>query len=300
VIRLRSIVNGIPLRHVILLGCFTLFVVASSFLSALDPLESAHRCMVDWDSAISARESGASDYAGPCAQFGGFGAPDGVPEDFERIRSDWERKMGEEYSAISRDLWGTSGRSLGGLPLVLFALLTGSLITGTMMGSGTTAWSLANGWSRPTWIWSLLALVTAVILAVYLLLTIGFGLGVLLRIESIGLHATVDLPDLGVLAPIPGLLFYGLVGVGSGLIAARGEAAALGALTVAVGEYAVSQAVARVPFLPSSLHQVSLGTSESSLSTWIASLGLLGATALLGVALFGYFVAHRDVPDRPA
>lgn len=298
-IRLRAIVAGIPLRFVILIASFVIVVSASTLIGAVEPLVTTHECSVDWAAAIAARESGASDYSGVCADFGGFLPTDGVPDAFRQIQADWERRANEELATLSTDLWGASGRHLAGLPLILFAVLSGALVAGSMMGSGTAAWCLSNGWNRKTWIRSVLVLLTTTVAGTYVLLTSAFVVAVLIWIRGVGLPLPLGVPGWTALAPLPGLLFYAFIGVTAGLVAGRGETAALGALIVTVGEFVLSRVLGAIPILPSSLHQVTLGSSEAPVSAWIAGPGLLGAAFLLSLLSYSFLVYRRDIPDRP-
>ncbi|MDF1598016.1 MAG: hypothetical protein P1T08_18235 [Acidimicrobiia bacterium] len=221
-----------------------------------------------------------------------------MPDDFTRIQSDWERRANEEFTILTTDLWATAGKSLGGLPLILFAVISGSLIAGSMMGSGVTAWSLSNGWSRALWIRSILLLNVILTVAAYIILTSGFVLATVIRIAQLGLHTTPGGPGWSAFTPLPGLLFYSLIGLAAGLLTGKGESAVLGALAFITGEYVLSSAMGGLPVFPASLHQVTLDNSEV-VTGRIAFIVLLLISLLLATLIWVYFTSSRDVPDRP-
>ena len=145
-IRVSGFRSGIPLRVLGLLGAVAVLLSVMGFASATEQANEAHQCRVDWESAIAARQVGASEYSGSCASFGGFQGDDvEVPDEFYANLAEWDRRLSQELADLGQDPWRVAATSIAGIPMVAFAVLLGSLSTGTQLGNGTAAWCIANG-----------------------------------------------------------------------------------------------------------------------------------------------------------
>lgn len=297
--RIRAFLAGAPTRVLLLVTLLSVVLSLSSALSAVEPFASAQECADDWNAAIAAREAGAAGYSGPCANFGGFGPADPVPEDFRQIAEEWRVKARAELASLTTDPWGLAGRHLAGLPLVLYSLLVGALMTGIMLGSGTAAWAVSNGWTRPIWILSAIASTMAVVVSAYLVLSVGFVWYVYGVIRTMGSDLSPGLPGSSLALPLAGLGFYAMAGIGAGLLARRGETAAVAVIAIAGAELVLSRILGPASILPSALLQVANGTNQTLIDPLVAAAGLAAAAVSLAAILYLAFVDRLDLPDRP-
>lgn len=296
--RLKAVAAGFAPRSILLIIGFAVVASVGLFFSAFGSLVSAQSCSEDWEAAIAAAEAGATEFSQGCVSFGGLPPGDEtVLDDFRRSHAEAEQQVQQELDAISSDVWGFAAKNIAGLPLVISAVLLGALGVGTMLGSGTTAWCLSNGWDRRSWIRSVITLTTTIIGVLFAVLTVGFAAATIARVNLLGLSPSWAAPGWTLVAPIPGLLLYTAFGVTAGLTIARGETAALTGLVIAAAEY-IGSGIAGWSFLPSVAYQTTLGSNDQY-SPWAAGIGLLiGAIALIAVS-HAYFVHRRNVPDRP-
>ena len=289
-----AVTTGFLLLAMVISALFA-FQVASG---AIYPLSEAHRCALDWEEGIAAVEAGATEYQGVCVSFGGVLSEEGVPPDFYDQLAEYRRRVAAELEELTGDVWRSAGNRMGGFPLVFFSLLVGAYLAGSTLASGTAAWSLSNGWTRQTWIGSLVALTLILIAAAYLVFTGVFIAGVLLQVNGLGLTASLDLPGPSYLIPLPGLLFYGLVGIGAGLLTGRDGVGMMIAFIFAITDFVVANTLELLPAVPSSFHQAAVGGEMARVSGTTGALTLMGAAVVLAVGLHFYFVRRRDVPDR--
>lgn len=297
--RLRPILAGFAPRSILLIVGFAVVASVGLFFSALDPVVSAHTCSEDWEAAIAAVEAGATEFSQGCVSFGGLPAGDETMlDDFHQSETEAEQQVQQELDSISEDVWGFAAKNTAGLPLVISAVLLGALAVGTMLGSGTTAWCLSNGWDRRSWIWSVITLTATVIVGLFAVLTVGFAAATIARVNLLGLSLSWALPGWTLVAPIPGLLLYTAFGITAGLTVARGETAALAGLVIVAAEY-IGSGIAGWSFLPSVAYQTTLGSTINN-SPWAAGIGLLIGSIALAAVTHAVFVHRRNVPDRPA
>ena len=150
--------------------------------------------------------------------------------------------------------------------MVFFALFGGSMAAGSPLGTAVTAWGLSNGWTRSSWVRSTLALTTLATLAAYLL-ALGAAVAVIyVKIAGAGLEATFGLPTMATLFPVPGLLYFAMLGVLVGLIVGRGELGGMTAVVLAIADFMGSARFEMAPFFPTSWHQTALGATPSPMS----------------------------------
>lgn len=295
--KLTSFSWALPRRAVLLAGVLVTVLSVGSFNTATQPVLESYQCSQDWAAAIAAREAGAAEYSGPCTSFGGFGPTDEIPADFYSTLAEWQRRFEIDVAIVRGSVWEMARKEMGGLPLILGALMIGALVTGSTLGSGMAAWTTSNGWSRRQWALANVGFTTVVTIVGYLVLGLLFTIAVGTRLQALGTSPWPGLPHAGFFAPLGGLLFYGLLGVAVGTITRRADAGVLAALLVAVGEYVIQGAFGGAPFFPSTLHQIALGNSGAGPSVGAALAGLLGAAVALGALSFSLLL-RRDLPDR--
>jgi hypothetical protein len=295
---MRAILAGLPRGLVIGAGVLTILLSWLVLANILQPLSHAMSCAQDWEAAIAASQAGAGDYQGACLSIGGL---DRYREDPSELYMNLESQQAVVDSAAKRftdRLWVTVGGYLGGFPLIVFATLLGAFMIGSSLASGMTAWSISNGWQRRTWVTSALALIAVLTALGYLMVTSVGGLVLHLRIRGLGIASGIPAPDLEVLAPVSGLLFYGLVAAGIALIVGRGEMAVLLSIGFLTLDYIGSGQFGRAPFFPSSFQSGALGAADAKVGVWSGSLAMLGLTAILALAIYWFFVRRKDLPDR--
>lgn len=298
--RLRAMFAGFAPRSILLIAGFAFVATVGFFFSAMTPLTDAKACSEDWEEAIAAVEAGATEFSQGCVSFGGLPAGDTtLIDDFHRSQTEADQQVLAELDPISTDIWGFAATNVAGLPLVISAVLLGALGVGSMLGSGTTAWCLSNGWDRKTWIRSVITLTAICILVLFAVLTLGFGAATVARVNLMGLPLSLGAPGWTLVAPIPGLLLYAALGITTGLVVARGETAALTGLLIAAAEY-IGSAIAGWSFLPSVAYQTTLGSGDTTASPWTTGVALLVGAAVLTGITYLIFVYRRNVPDRPA
>lgn len=296
-IRPRALSAAVSPGFLLLAVVVTVLFGLQAFSGAMFPLTNAHGCAVDWETGIAAAESGATEYNGSCVSFG-IPPGEGVPQDFYDQLAEYQRRADDQLQALTGDMWRTAGERMGGFPLVVFSLLVGAYLAGSTLASGTAAWSLSNGWSRPVWIRSLIGLTLIEIAAAYLVFTAVFVVGVIVQVNGLGLTASLDSPGWSYLTPLPGLLFYGLIGTGAGLLSGRGDLGVMIAFIFAVADFVVAGYLELLPVIPSSFHQAAVGGEIARVSETTGAVTLVGAAMVLAVGVHYYFRRRKDVPDR--
>lgn len=295
---MRAVLAGTPSSLVVGAGVVTILLSWLVLANILQPLTHAMTCAQDWEAAIAASEAGASDYQGECLSIGGL---DQYRDDPSELYRNLETQQGVVDSAaepFADGLWATVGGYLGGFPLIVFATLIGAFTIGSSLASGLTAWSVSNGWRRQSWIRSALSLSAVLTALGYLVLTMVGGLLLHFRLRGLGIAAGVPTPNLEALAPLPGLLFYGLVAAGIAVVVGRGEMAMLLSIGFIALDYIGSAQVDRAPFFPSSFQSAALGDPNAKIGVWTGSLAMLGLVMILTLAIYWYFVRGKDLPDR--
>lgn len=273
---------------------FSVLVMAN----VLQPLTQALCRVHDWEAAIAASQAGATSYEGECLSIGGL---DHYRDDPSELYANLEVQQEIVDSTAVRftdGLWTTVGGYLGGFPMIVFATLVGAFLIGSPLASGLTAWAVSNGWQRRTWIIASLSLKSALTFLAYLTLTLASGLFLLFRIRALGIDSGLPAPDLEVLAPVPGLLFYGLVAAGIALILGRGEMAMLLSIGFLALDYIGSAQFERAPYFPSSFQSAALGDPAAKVGVWTGSMVMLALAAFLALVIHWYFVNRKDLPDR--
>lgn len=119
-----------------------------------------------------------------------------------------------------------------------------------------------------------------------------------LKVSAAGVSVGYPAPGVGFLAPVPRLIFYGMVGVAAGLLTGRGEIGGMAAVVFTVADFMGASFFGLSPFFPSSWHQTVLGAEVSPMSE-VQAVVAAGAAAL-ALTTFGYWymIRRRDVPDR--
>ncbi len=296
-LRTRSLFAAVSPGFLVLALVITALLGLEVLSAAMSGISSPHDCALDMDRAIAAAERGEDEYNGTCFSY--VLPPDlEVPEDFYQQRDEYQRRVDEQLQILTGDIWKSAGDRMGGFPLVLFSLIIGAYVAGSILASGTAAWSLSNGWTRTAWVRSLLNLTVLLVVSAYLLLTALFVIAVLVQVNGMGLTASLTAPGLSYLLPLPGLAFYALVGTGAGLLAGKGELGVMIAFVIAITDFVVAGYLDLLPVNPSSFHQAAVGSDMARISGATGALALAGAAAALALALHWYFAHRKDVPDR--
>ncbi len=295
--RLRSLLAAIspaglaiPLVLAALLGW-------QSIANITAELDQARLCAVDWQMAIEALEGGATDYQGRCLSVGG-GIDGEVPEDFYTQRDLAWQDFAAAAERLQEDPWGKVAGTVGGMPLIFLALFGGGLIGGAPMASATAAWGLSNGWTRPVWARSVLALTALAVLLAYIVsMTVGVAY-MSVRMQSAEVVMGWQFPGGEAFAPLAGLLFYGVVGVFAGILTGRGEIGGMLAVAFSIADFVASAQFGQSPVFPSTWHQSLIGQEAGGLSMPTAALIASLAAVGLGAVVYRYMTRRRDVPDR--
>jgi hypothetical protein len=298
--RLRALSSAVSPGFLFLALVITVLFGVQVSSGAMFGLSNAQTCAVDMERGIAAAERGETEYHGTCTSFvipPGEAAPEFL-EDLDRQLREFRERVDRELETLTGDIWTAAGDRMGGFPLVFFSLLTGAFLSGSTLASGTAAWSLSNGWSRAVWIRSVLGLALVGIVLAYLAFTALFVGAIILQVNGLGLTAGLTSPGLAYLAPLPGLLFYGLVGITAGLLTGKGEIGMMIAFVFAIADFVVAGYLELLPVLPSSFHQASVSSEMARVGREVGALVLAGAAVVLAVALHFYFVGKKDVPDR--
>ncbi len=294
---IRGLFNAISPSGLIVPIVLSALLIAQSMSGMTREVDQA-RCVIDdWNVAIEFFEGGGVNYDGRCVS-----ASVGMPgDDLSWVREALAQAELDYQAAVDRlteDPWKRAANSVGGAALVFFALFTGGMSTGSPMGSAVAAWGLSNGWTRRSWAGSTLTFTSLATLGAYLLwLLIAVGI-IYMRISGAGVDAGLATPTLAALNPIPGLLYFGMLGVMVGVLVGRGEIAGMIAVVVAIADFTLSARFGMSPFFPTSWHQTALGATPSPISI-PAAVSLAGAAAVVMAALAYWFMtSRRDVPDR--
>lgn len=294
---IRGLFNAISPSGLLVPIVLSALLIAQSMSGMTHEVDQA-RCLVDdWNEAIEFFEGGGVNYNGRCVS-----TSIGIPgEDISWVREALAQAESDYEAAVNRltgDPWKKAANSVGGAALAFFALFTGGMATGSPMGSAVAAWGLSNGWTRRSWAGSSLTFTSLATLGAYLLgLLIAVGV-IYMKIKGAGIDAGLAAPTLAALNPVPGLLYFGMLGVMVGVVVGRGEIAGMMAVVIAIADFTLSARFGLSPFFPTSWHQTALGATPSSLSI-PAALALAGAAAVVMAALAYWFMtSRRDVPDR--
>ncbi len=259
--------------------------------------DQARRCSIDWQRAIEALEGGATDYAGDCVGLSIGPGQGEIPDDFYEERDRAKEAYLTEAERLTTNQWRTAANHMGGPGLVFFALFGGAIVAGSPLGSAVAAWSISNSWTRPTWARSVLTLVAVAIITAFLLATVVAVALTHFKVVGAGIDSSFPVPGIDLVAPLPSLLFYGLVGIASGLITGRGEIGGMMAVIVAVADFMAASRLGLFPGFPSSWHQTILGAEVSPITEPQAAVAAGAAVVLLGGFAYWY-MTRRDLPDR--
>lgn len=294
---IRALLSAISPAGLMIPVLLSALLLAQSMSGMTAEVDQA-RCLVDdWGAALETFESGRTTFTGRClgASIGAPGEDLGwVREQLEQVESDYEAAV----DRLTEDPWKRAANYIGGTALVFFALWVGGMASGSPMGSAVAAWGLSNSWTRRSWARSTLTLTALASLGAYLLALVVAMVVIYTKISGAGIDAGLPAPGLSALNPIPGLLYFGMLGVLAGLITGRGEIAGMTAVVVAIADFMGSARFELAPFFPTSWHQTALGATPSPISIPTA-LGLAGAAAV-GLAWLAYWLMtrRRDIPDR--
>src|SRR5690606_18476811 len=105
------------------------------------------------------------------------------------------------------------------------------------------------------------------------------------------------------LHPIPGLLYFTMLGVLIGLVIGRGEIAGMTAVVLAIADFIGSARFGLAPYFPTSWHQIALGSAAAAHGKDLItrptaiSVALAAEDALTG-ASHRIMTSLRDDPDR--
>lgn len=294
---IRGLLNAISPAGLLVPIVLSSLLISQSMTGLTQEVDQARCVVTDWTEAIEVFEGGGVDFNGRCVSTS-IGMPG---EDISWVRDALAQAERDYEAAVERlvdDPWKRAANSVGGAALVFFALFLGGMAAGSPMGSAVAAWGLSNGWTRRSWARSTLTLTTLGTLAAYLLGLLVAVVLIYIRIRGAGVDAGLTAPTMAALNPVPGLFYFGMLGVMVGAIVGRGEIAGMVAVVVAIADFMGSARFELSPFFPTSWHQAALGAEPSPISIPTA-LGLAAAAAVAMAALaFWYMTRRRDVPDR--
>ncbi len=294
---IRGLLNAISPAGLLVPIVLSSLLISQSMTGLTQEVDQARCVVTDWTEAIEVFEGGGVDFNGRCVSTS-IGMPG---EDISWVRDALAQAERDYEAAVERlvdDPWKRAANSVGGAALVFFALFLGGMAAGSPMGSAVAAWGLSNGWTRRSWARSTLTLTTLGTLAAYLLGLLVAVVLIYIRIRGAGVDAGLTAPTMAALNPVPGLFYFGMLGVMVGAIVGRGEIAGMVAVVVAIADFMGSARFELSPFFPTSWHQTALGAEPSPISIPTA-LGLAAAAAVAMAALaFWYMTRRRDVPDR--
>lgn len=294
---IRGLLNAISPAGLLVPIVLSSLLISQSMTGLTQEVDQARCVVTDWTEAIEVFEGGGVDFNGRCVSTS-IGMPG---EDISWVRDALAQAERDYEAAVERlvdDPWKRAANSVGGAALVFFALFLGGMAAGSPMGSAVAAWGLSNGWTRRSWARSTLTLTTLGPLAAYLLGLLVAVVLIYIRIRGAGVDAGLTAPTMAALNPVPGLFYFGMLGVMVGAIVGRGEIAGMVAVVVAIADFMGSARFELSPFFPTSWHQAALGAEPSPISIPTA-LGLAAAAAVAMAALaFWYMTRRRDVPDR--
>ena len=299
----RGLFNSITPAGILIPVALSALLIWNSFSGMTGEVDRA-RCMVDdLEQALVVFESGKTDFQGRCL---GMSIGEGAPVDFSWVRDELESARASHQAAVERlveDPWRRAANSVGGVALAFFALFFGGMTGGSPLGAAVTAWGLSNGWTRSAWVRSALTLST---LATVVLYTLGLLLAVFIiysKITGAGIDIGFPAPSVAALHPIPGLLYFTMLGVLIGLVIGRGEIAGMTAVVLAIADFIGSARFGLAPYFPTSWHQIALGSADGvqgkDLISRPTALSLALATAVaLAAVSYWFLTRRRDVPDR--
>lgn len=294
---IRGLLNAISPAGLLVPIVLSSLLISQSMTGLTQEVDQARCVVTDWTEAIEVFEGGGVNFNGRCVSTS-IGMPG---EDISWVRDALAQAERDYEAAVERlvdDPWKRAANSVGGAALVFFALFLGGMAAGSPMGSAVAAWGLSNGWTRRSWARSTLTLTTLGTLAAYLLGLLVAVVLIYIRIRGAGVDAGLTAPTMAALNPVPGLFYFGMLGVMVGAIVGRGEIAGMVAVVVAIADFMGSARFELSPFFPTSWHQTALGAEPSPISIPTA-LGLAAAAAVAMAALaFWYMTRRRDVPDR--
>lgn len=294
---IRGLLNAISPAGLLVPIVLSSLLISQSMTGLTQEVDQARCVVTDWTEAIEVFEGGGVDFNGRCVSTS-IGMPG---EDISWVRDALAQAERDYEAAVERlvdDPWKRAANSVGGAALVFFALFLGGMAAGSPMGSAVAAWGLSNGWTRRSWARSTLTLTTLGTIAAYLLGLLVAVVLIYIRIRGAGVDAGLTAPTMAALNPVPGLFYFGMLGVMVGAIVGRGEIAGMVAVVVAIADFMGSARFELSPFFPTSWHQAALGAEPSPISIPTA-LGLAAAAAVAMAALaFWYMTRRRDVPDR--
>jgi hypothetical protein len=297
VTRLRSLAAAVAPAGLVIPIVLMVLLSAQSVSGMTRELDQAACLASDWRRAIEAFEGGVIDFRGNCMS-ASIGTSGEIPEEFYQQVELADRDFDAAAERLTEDPWRKAANHVGGAPVILFALFVGAMIAGSPMGSGVAAWSLSNGWTRGSWSRSTLALTAIATGVAYALVLVVAVVTTYAKWRGAGVDTSLAMPGLGALAPLPGLIYFGMIGVMAGLITGRGEIGGMTAVVIAITDFMGSSRFRLSPFFPTSWHQTALETTPSPL-TIPQALGLMVAAAVvLAAVVYWYMTRRRDVPDR--
>jgi hypothetical protein len=294
----RAVLAGTPRGLVVAAGVIAILFSWLALANTIEPLSRAQTCTSDWEAIIDAAQAGQSSYEGSCVSIGGLEQYRDDQSALYEQRDAYRADLETEALRLTDNLWETVGGYLGGFPTIVFASLIGAFVVGSSLASGLTAWCISNGWRRQDWIKAAVGLIVSLAAAGYLVLTVAGVLLVHFRVRGLGIESGFPTPGPELLAPISGLLFYGLLAAGIALLVGRGEMALLLAIGFLALDYIGSAQFERAPYFPSSFHSGALGAPDAKVGIWTGSMTMLGLAFLVGLAVYLHFVRRKDLPDR--
>lgn len=295
--RLRGLFAAISPGGLIIPVVLGALLITQSMTGMTQEFDQARCSLEDWTAAIEAFEGGAADYQGRCVSIG-IGIPGEIPDDMRQQVVQAQADYEAAAERLADDPWKRAANSVGGAAMVFFALFVGAMAAGSPMGSAIAAWALSNGWNRRSWARATLTTTSLATLGAYLLALVIATVFIYTKITGVGLDIGFPAPSVAALTPIPGLLYFGMVGVVVGLAMGRGEIAGMTAVVVAIADFMGSARFELSPFFPTTWHQTALGATPSTITVPVA-VTLAGAAAVVLAALaYWYVTKRRDVPDR--
>lgn len=296
-IRMRSVLAAVSPASLMIPIALALLLGWQSIGGLTSELDQAHMCAIDWQQAIEALEGGAREYQGRCVGLS-IGEVGDIPQDFyDQVDLAWQ-DYANAAERLLEDPWGHAAGHMGGMALLFLALFMGALITGSPLGSAITAWGLSNGWTRPFWARSSLALASLVVVVAYVIAMAAAMLDISIGLRAADVSASIPLPNGAAFAPLAGLLFYSVVGVLAGLITGRGEIGGMTAVLFAIADFVASARFNQFPAFPSTWHQALLGQDVESMSMPVAAVVASIAAVALAAGAYWFMTRRRDVPDR--
>lgn len=295
--RLRSLASAVSPAGLIIPVVLAALLALQSTSGITREFDQARCAAIDWARAIEAFESGMIEYRGDCIS-ASIGTSGEIPEDFYTQRELAAQDLEAAAERLTDNPWRTAANHVGGAPVIFFALFVGAMVSGSPMGSAVAAWGLSNGWTRAVWARSAVALTVVGTVAAYVVVLTAAVAQTYAKATGAGLEWSFPAPRVDVLVPVPGLLYFGMVGVIAGLLLGRGEIGGMSAVVFALADFMGSSRFRLSPFFPTSWHQTALGATPSPITVaqaiWLAT----AATVLLAVLAYWYMTRRRDVPDR--